>query len=95
MSCYDFEIATDTRPSRYEPFNGVEFAWRPDLVADMYDATDRISERYMLDEPDYADFDLYLPPSTAHVEERPETYRLGRHTRTRVKRVITTRPAGR
>lgn len=55
----------------------------------------RTWERYMQDEPDYAEFDLFLPPSTAHVEEKVETYRLGRHTRTRVNRVITTRPAGR
>ena len=55
----------------------------------------RTWERYMQDEPDYADFDLHIPPSSAHAEERVETYKLGRHTRTRVKRVITTRPAGR
>ena len=54
----------------------------------------RTWERYMQDEPDY-DVELHIPPSSAHAEERVETYKLGRHTRTRVKRVITTRPAGR
>ena len=59
------------------------------------DPHSRTWERYMQDEPDYADMDLYIPPTSAHAEERGESYKLGRHTRHRVTRVITNRPAGR
>jgi hypothetical protein len=48
-------------------------------------------ESFMLDEPDYDGWDLHIKPSTAHVEERESEYQLGRHRRTRITRIITTR----
>jgi hypothetical protein len=60
------------------------------------DPADFAWRRYIADEPDYDDYELFIPTTPLnrqpHVEYKTSTYKLGSHLRTRVTKVITNRP---